>query len=139
MQFDFGKFCTIAEPRYSGGEYSLEETLGVFRYYFEKYEAERREPHPPIRADQIEKCMNLMPWFSASERGSSMAYIPPEDYPAMIDQYFNTKFNGGRCDRNINHFFSGSIRKYRYQETHAVDEYAQATRNRMDKYLSGLI
>lgn len=134
MQFDFDTFCTIAEPRCRRGVYSWEETREVFRYYFEKYEAECKKPHPPIRAEQIEKCMNLMPWFSESARGSA-EYIRPADYPAMIDRYFGTAFNNGRCDRNINHFFSGSIREYRYRETHAVDEYAQRARNRMDKYL----
>lgn len=42
-------------------------------------------------------------------------------------------FNGGHCDRNINHFFAGAIRQRRYQETHAAD---LSKRARMDRYLN---
>ena len=57
MLFDFDKFSRIAASVSPGGAYSLEETLNVFRYFFEKYEEVRGEPHPPIRASQIVRIM----------------------------------------------------------------------------------
>lgn len=130
MQFDFLDFSAAAETCYPGGPYSLREMREVFRYYFEKYEAVLGHPHPRIRPEQIGKCMRLMPWFSAE--GSGPADIRPGDYPAMIDRYFDTCFNGGHCDRNINHFFSGAIRQRRFQELHA-DRCRQA---HMNQYLN---
>lgn len=129
MLFDFLGFSAMAESCYPGGPYSLGEMKEVFRYYFEKYEAVMGHPHPRIRQEQIEKCMRLMPWFSAGRSGP--VDIRPGDYPAMIDRYFDTSFNGGQCDRNINHFFAGAIRKYRHGELPAV----QQRQSRMNKYL----
>ncbi len=123
-------FSPEAAARYPGGPYTLAQMQEVFRYYFEKYEAAMGRPHPRIRPEQIEKCMRLMPWFSAG--GGGPADIRPGDYPAMIDRYFETNFNGGHCDRNINHFFAGAIRRRRYQETHA----AQRSPAPMNRYLN---
>lgn len=39
--------------------------------------------------------------------------ILPEDYPEMIDAYFNA---GLHTDYNINHFFSGMVREMRLYE-----------------------
>lgn len=45
-------------------------------------------------------------------------------------------FNGGHCDRNINHFFAGAIRQHRYHELHLTD---LGRRARMNQYLSRMI
>lgn len=53
MLFNFEKFSEIAASVYPNTPYSLEDALGVFRYYFEKYEEHTGRPHPPINASQI--------------------------------------------------------------------------------------
>lgn len=112
MQFDFTTFASIAARCYDGGPYSLEETLQVFRRYFAAYEAAMGRPHPPIRWQQIRRIMGLMPWLTPQEQAGPPE-LRPADYPALIDRYFATPL---RCDRNINHFFSGRIRQRRLQE-----------------------
>lgn len=114
MQFDFTTFSSIAARCYDGGPYSLEETLQVFRCYFQAYEAAMGRPHPPIRWQQIRRIMGLMPWLTPREQEQAAApELRPADYPALIDRYFAMPL---RCDRNINHFFSGHIRQRRLQE-----------------------
>ena len=87
----------------------------MFRYYFEQYEAHTGRPHPPICASQIVRIVRDMPWIEQADRGRAYADIPPESYPPMIDQHFQTRYR--RCDYNINHFFSGRIRELRFYET----------------------
>lgn len=115
MLFDFDKFADITASVFPGGPYTLDEALGVFRYYFEQYEARTGRPHPPICASQIVRIVRDMPWIEQADRGSAYADIPPESYPPMIDQHFQTRYR--RCDYNINHFFSGRIRELRFYET----------------------
>ncbi len=79
----------------------------MFRYYFEQYEAHTGRPHPPICASQIVRIIQDMPWIEQADRGSAYADIPPESYPPMIDQHFQTRYR--RCAYNINHFSSGRI------------------------------
>ena len=112
MTFDFEKFARITESVYPGGAYSLESALSVFRYYFEQYERNTGKPHPPIRASQIVRICQDMPYIG--RRGGQYADIEPETYPALIDRYFATKYRN--CDRNINHFFSGRIREMKLYE-----------------------
>lgn len=114
MLFDFDKFSRIATSVYPGGAYSLEETLNVFRYFFEKYEEVRGEPHPPIRASQIVHIMLDMPYVEQRDRCGSIADIDPDCYPVLIDKYFQTPFKN--CNYRINHFFSGRIRELRFFE-----------------------
>ena len=87
--------------------YTLEEYLSVFRYFFDRYEEERGEKHPPIKTAQLRKIMEVMPWIED-------AFIEPDVYPDLIDSYFAAVFRG--CDYRINHFFSGSIRALRQEE-----------------------
>ena len=103
MLFDFDKFADITASVFPGGPYTLDEALGVFQYY------------PPICASQIVRIIRDMPWIEQADRGSAYADIPPESYPPMIDQHFQTRYR--RCDYNINHFFSGRIRELRFYET----------------------
>ena len=101
MLFDFDKFKNSVKLAYrqcNEPVYSVEEVLQVFQYYFEVYEYNLGKKHPALKLDQIA--------FD----------IEPNAYEDMIDQHFKTTYNGGKCDYNINHFFSGRIRKNRYYE-----------------------
>ena len=70
--------------------------------------------HPPIKASQIVRICQDMPYISRECSGGRYADIEPEDYPVLIDKYFATRYRG--CDRNINHFFSGRIRELKFYE-----------------------
>lgn len=119
MLFDFERFSISAKLAYrrcNGSAYSLEEVLQVFRYYFETYEMIFDTAHPMISISQIARIIERMPFVLDDDYESrSMIDISPEDYEAIIDQHFVTKYR--RCDFNINHFFSGKIRDLRYYET----------------------
>lgn len=86
--------------------FSYEEVLYVFRHYFERYKQFWGIDHPPIKTDKLVSLLNDM---------SGGGLFTTEDYPPMIDRYFETKFKN--CDRSIIHFFSGKIRELRYYET----------------------
>ena len=115
MLFDFDKFADITASVFPGGPYTLDETLGVFRYYFEQYEAYTGAPHPPIRAGQIARILAEMPYIDETDKSQRTTDIDPDCYPPMIDRHFQTRYR--RCDYNINHFFSGRIRALRFYET----------------------
>lgn len=115
MLFDFDTFSRIAGSVYDEGNiYSLEECLGVFRCYFENYEKFRGRPHPPIKASQISRIMQIMPYETPYYIRCSMPDIVPEEYPLLIQLHFKTRYRG--CDYNINHFFAGDIRLMRRYE-----------------------
>ena len=92
MVFDFEQFTRVAKTAYQETEesYSLEDALSVFRYYFQKYEEHMGQPHPPIRASQIKKIIQDMPWICQEDRGGYCRDIDPVAYEAMIDQHFKT-------------------------------------------------
>lgn len=116
MQFDFRKFTARAIRAYRecGGSYfTLEEALGVFRYYFARYEQAFGTPHPMISIPQIARILDKMPVPEGSVCENIEAFTP-EDYPHIIDQHFATRYRN--CDYNINHFFSGKIRDLRFYE-----------------------
>lgn len=117
MQFDFDKFRDIVRSIYpkvpDETTYTQEQSLAVFYCYFQYYEHYRKQPHPPIKVDQILNIIRSMGWlFDEYEEALE---VFPEDYPAMIAKHFKTQYK--RCDYNINHFFSGKIRTLRYYET----------------------
>lgn len=116
MIFDFERFSNIAANAYreEDGGYSLSDALAVFQYYFQKYEECWGQPHPPIRALQISEIIKKMPRICLEDKGGKYQDIDPEDYEAMIDRHFETKYRN--CNYNINHFFSGRIRELRYFE-----------------------
>ena len=108
MNFDFEKFSEVAKTVFPKTEYSYEEAMSVFKCQFEEYEKHKGRAHPPIKASQIVKICQDMPYMdNVSHR--NIADIEPEDYPALIEQHFKTRYS--RCDYNINHFFSGRIRE----------------------------
>ena len=114
MLFNFEKFSEIAASVYPNTPYSLEDALGVFRYYFKKYEEHTGRPHPPINASQIVRIAQNMPWIEIEDLGSYSSDVDPEVYRVLIDKHFATKYR--HCDYNINHFFSGRIRLMRWLE-----------------------
>lgn len=128
MEFDFDRFSRIAASVYNqGNPYSLEECLSVFRYYFQRYELYMKHPHPPIRASQIARIMQDMPFLKRPDPAlmefvrESFNYNPvdiyPDDYKYIINLHFKTEYRN--CDYNINHFFSGRIRELRLYEADA--------------------
>lgn len=129
MLFDFQRFGRIAATVYNQeNPYSLEECLKVFRLYFQTYEEYMGRPHPPIRASQIARIMQDMPflerpdpsfmkWLKEACNYNPVSDIDPDTYPLLIQLHFKTRYR--RCDYNINHFFSGKIRELRLHEAEA--------------------
>lgn len=117
MLFDFERFSIsvkLAYRRCGGSVYSIDEVLEVFRYYFETYEIVFNEAHPVINIVQVSRIIDRMPYITTDDDTGADA-ITTEDYETIIDQHFVTRY--AACDYNINHFFSGDIRKNRYYET----------------------
>ena len=83
----------------------------MFAHYFERYEAECGQPHPILKAEQIQRIIEIMPYIDSEEWG-----VNADAYPAMIDKHFQTEYRN--CDYNINHFFSGDIRALRFFEAY---------------------
>lgn len=79
-------------------------------------------PHPPIRASQIARIMQHMPWID--DIGIALrldcADILPQEYNYIIPLHFKTSYRN--CDFNINHFFAGRIRELRLHEADAGRE-----------------
>lgn len=115
LTFDFEKFADITASVYPQSVYSLQDALSVFRYYFEQYEKHMGRPHPAIKASQIVRICQDMPYIVQTDRGAYIEDVSPDAYRAMIDKHFATRYR--RCDYNINHFFSGKIRELRFFET----------------------
>lgn len=97
----------------------------MFLCYFKTYEEYRGQPHPPIRAEQIDRIMQDMPflkrpdpsfmkWLKETCNYNPVPDIDPDMYPSLIQLHFKTKYR--RCDFNVNHFFSGKIRELRLYE-----------------------
>lgn len=84
--------------------FSLQEAFDVFKFYFECYKLNMKKEHPPLRTSKLIELLNDM---------DGNGFFASEDYPDLIEQYFDTPFN---CDRNIIHFFSGDIRTLRFYE-----------------------
>lgn len=115
MLFDFDKFEEIAAGVYPHSFFTFEEAMGIFRYYFERYERHTGRVHPPIKAHQIKHICEIMPFIDEKTIGVQCSDVVPESYPAMIDQHFATKYRN--CDYRVCHFFSGRIRELRFYET----------------------
>lgn len=129
MKFDFHRFSRIAARVYNDSNlYSLQDCLSVFKHYFEAYEEFTGRVHPPIRASQIARIMQDMPYMDSAPSKELFEEIKkiapqwepspdftPDLYPLIIRRHFETKYR--HCDYNINHFFSGKIRELRFCET----------------------
>lgn len=130
MMLDFEQFKRTIMIAFRKAEtwYTLEDVIKIFRYYFETYEYMQRTAHPWIKLEQVQRIINAMPYvkkvygtngaFDIEPDGSmpddEYMSIEPEWYPDMIDRHFCTPYE--KCDFNINHFFSGSIRELRLYE-----------------------
>lgn len=118
---------TLAYRR-TNGVYSLETNKQIFHYFFKTYNLITGSYHPMPSLRQIEEIMEKlpfidipieeMPFFDPEEDYADDSYsicVDAGDYPAMIDQYFSTRFAHG-CDYRIVHFMQAKIRYYRYLE-----------------------
>lgn len=111
LKFDFDTFIKVAHQAYKELEqadiFSFDECLYVFYKYFATYEEAKGTAHPHIRKEQVKQILKAMPECEDIELGPGM-------YDGLIEQHFSTKYR--HCDYNINHFFSGSIRRLRFYE-----------------------
>lgn len=82
-----------------GTLFTLEEVNKVLACYLNTYHEQRRRHHPRLTYINIKALIEKMDDFAF------------DDYPALIECYFDTRFDG--VDYNINHFFSGDIRRLR--------------------------
>jgi hypothetical protein len=117
MFFNFPLFSRLVERAYEQAvikEYPLDDVLAVFRHYFQRYEDTFKSAHPHIRVSQIERIINAMPYIESDGKSSAGGCITPDDYSALIDRHFKTRYRN--CDYNINHFFSGGVRLMRYYD-----------------------
>jgi hypothetical protein len=118
--FDFQTFSRLVAYNLPEDGFNLEDTLKVFRYYFECYEQRFGRPHPNIRVSQIVGMAKKMPSVTIEDRGryGSVENLTVGEYigeGCMIDRHFQTQYRN--CDYNINHFFSGRVRELRWLET----------------------
>lgn len=97
--------CNKVKPYY----FSIDEIMDVFDCYFMAYARAFLKTHPHLKLEQIERIIKKMPYI-----GGMVA--EPYWYCDLIDQHFKTGY--GKCDYNINHFFSGRIRELRYYEVY---------------------
>ena len=121
MAFNFNTFSAFARMAYDElaySPYSFEDVLKVFHEYFWKYKHFRKTDHPIIKSEQINHIIKIMPYFddSPSDYDDDEIDIEPQEYRAMIQRHFETQYKN--CDYNINHFFSGKIRRLRFYETY---------------------
>ncbi len=96
-----------------GEEWSLEDCIDVFRYYYRQYEAIFHREHPKLRNKTIREIIEKLP-YTIDELDRDID-LDPDMYPTLIDSYFNQDF-GPDCDYSIQHFMSGMIRALRYYE-----------------------
>ena len=114
--FDFDIFTRVCTQAYKEvpTPYTLQEVLGVFKYFFDSYREEMGEDHLPIYKAQIARIIHAMPYYDKPPDNPVCADIDPEDYPILIDAYFRTPFRN--CDYRIYNFFSGEVRTLRMYE-----------------------
>lgn len=107
MDRDTEHYIRLAYNKSSSHDFSLNEVIDVFDYYFKVYTKVFLKIHPHLKLKQIERIIKEMPYIDGILAESNW-------YFDLIDQHFKTDY--GRCDYNINHFFSGRIRELRFYE-----------------------
>lgn len=133
MKMDKKRFRQITEKAYNRMEdtvnrYSLEEYIAIFEHFFSRYAENRGEDHPPIGCENIQRIMERMPYMGAPDEsigGRNMFDYTADMYPAIVNQYFRTRFFPG-CDYRIFHFMSGNVRELRVYEILFGREAAEA-------------
>jgi len=108
----FTALCSKAYRNINSSDYTLDEVLQVFKWYFTAYEHFYGYTHPFINVGNIERIILKMPVLESDVHGC--IDVDADDYQHLIEAYFNTDFP--HSDRNVNHFFSGDIRTLRYYE-----------------------
>lgn len=105
MQFDFDRFARISARVYrENNPYTLSDCLEVFRLYFQTYEKYMGRHHPPIRAEQIDSIMKIMPFLKQPDPeivrlmkemfGRDLGQdIVPDMYPLLIQLHFKVRIN----------------------------------------------
>ena len=121
MKFNFPIFARLAERAYNQtfkddikqSILTVSEMLDIFWYYFERYEYYHGGVHPNIRMAQIEDIMYKIDFIDVDRKiGAELAGV--DGYKKMINKHFKTNYRHG--DYNINHFFTGDIRLFRFYE-----------------------
>ena len=95
-----------------GEEWSLEDCIDVFRYFYRQYSLIRQEDHPRLKNKTIREIIEKFP-LTDNEYGEPIE-LTPDMYPTLIDAYFDQNFPD--CDYTIQHFMSGMIRTLRFYE-----------------------
>lgn len=94
--------------------FDVEDATSIFRHYLSTYKLTMGYAHPPVSLRQVTDYCAKLPYIPNPETGEAIE-ITPDYYIHMIDQYFCVDFPD--CNYNMQHFFSGNIRYYRYLET----------------------
>ncbi len=96
-----------------GEEWSLQDCINVFSYYYQRYDEIFQRKHPRLKNKTIRAIIKKLPYVLDDLNRDIDLY--PESYPKLIDAYFEQDF-GPDCDYSIQHFMSGVIRALRYYE-----------------------
>ena len=103
--FDYDLFQLLCEKacRNLEMENRLDDVLGIFRIFFSCYRVYAGEDHPPVSLARLEKYIPML--FTVGNRYHRDVELLPEDYPAIITEYFCTRYQR-RCDHRLFHFLS---------------------------------
>lgn len=117
MKFDVATFDGIlySVMQTADTSYTFEDCKAIFHYFFNCYEVFKKQVHPPIRRQQIQRIVEQFPYLEG-ETGTAID-LDPDDYCHLIRLYFATKFFA--CDYRINHFMSGNVRLMRWYQMQA--------------------
>ena len=94
--------------------WSLRACIDLFRTYYTMYFSHFGIEHPRLGDDSIYNILDVVEEAFDADSGAQVN-LEPQDYPPLIDHYFNTEFSGD-CDHSIAHFMSGKIRMLAYLE-----------------------
>ncbi len=94
--------------------YELSQIIEIFMMYYDAYQKNTGQYHPPLKNEDVFQIIRNMP-VCYTDRGEPLE-LDTELYEKIIEKHFETDYQGG-CDYNILHFMSGQIRTLRYYET----------------------
>ena len=90
------------------------ENIEIVAYFILRYEIIKKVKHPAFTIQNAwDIAINKASSFVEDEHGKFI-YLKAEQYPPMIEDYFNSTFES-KCNYHIIHFFSGNIRYNRYK------------------------
>ena len=114
--FDFSVVARQIQGQYkrhSAFAWSLNDYIDIFYTFYNEYRIHMGTNHPRLTSEHVYRVMMQLPFIHDKYHGDIP--IEPEEYPKMIDRYFETRFTPG-CNYSILHFCSGDIRNMRYHE-----------------------